>query len=104
MITRSCELCVKMENIMIIFWVQVAFTTWKVTSDVWLTVHTSLLIPHPPSLSNQYCCIPSNSGKKSKTRENDVVRIILCPNYLPSSCQTFSLNCSEVFKQDVSAK
>ena len=64
---------------------------------------TSLLTPHPPSLYEQYCCIPSNSGKKFKTRESNVVRFILCPNHLPFSCQKFSLNCSEVLKQNASA-
>ena len=92
-----------MENIMILFfWLQVAISTCK-GSSVCMVDCTILLTPRPPSLYEQYCCIPSNSGKQFKTRESNVVRIILCPNHLPSSCQKFSSNCSDLFKQNVSA-
>ena len=94
-----------MENIMILFfWLQVAVSTSKATSAC-MADCTSLLTPRPPSLYEQYCCIPSNSGKTFKTRENNVVRIIiLCPNHPPSSCQKFPLNCSDLFEQNASAK
>ena len=64
---------------------------------------TSLLTPRSPSLYEQDCCIPSNSGKQFKTRKSNIVRIILCPNHLPFSCQKFPSNCSDLFKQNVSA-
>ena len=85
------------------FWLQVAVGMSK-GSSACIADCSGLLTPRPPSLYEQYCCIPSNSGKKFQTRESNVVRIILCPNHLPSSCQKFPLNCSELFKQNASAK
>ena len=79
------------------FWLQVAISTYK-GSSVCMGDCTSLLTPRPPSLYEQYCCIPSNSGKQFKTRKSNIVRIVLCPNHLPFSCQKFPLNCSEVYK------
>ena len=106
MITRSCKLCEKMENIMILFfWLQLTVSTCK-ESSACMADCNSLLTPRPPSVYEQYCCIPSNSGKKFKIRESNVVRIILCPNHLPSSCQKFPLkfNCLDLLKKNVSAK
>ena len=102
--TITCELFVNsMVNIMILlFWLQVAVTPCKGSSK--MADCTSLLIPPPPSLYEQYCCIPSNSGKTFKTRESNAVKFILCPNHLPSSWQRLTLNCLEFFKQNVSAK
>ena len=92
-----------MMNIMILlFWLQVAVSTCKRSSR--MADCTSLLIPPPPTFYEQYCCIPSNSGKKFKTIENNVVKFILCPNHLPSSCQKFTLSCLDLFKQNISAK
>ena len=103
MITRSCELCVEIENIMILFcWLQVAVSTCK-GSSVCMGYCTSLLTPRPPSLYEQYCCIPSNRGKQFKTRKNNILRIILCPNQVPTSCKKLPLNCSDLFKQNISA-
>ena len=73
------------------FWLQIAICACKGSSDC-MADYTSLLTPHPPSLYEQYCCIPSNSGKTFKIRESNVVRFILCPKHLPSSCQKFPLN------------
>ena len=55
---------------------------------------TSLLTPHPPSLYEQYCCIPSNSGKKFKLKETNEVKFMLCPSSVPTSCikHTFLYN------------
>ena len=55
---------------------------------------TSLLTPRPPSLYEQYCCIPSNSGKKFKLKESNGVKFILCPPSVPTSCikHTFLYN------------
>ena len=99
MITRSCELCVKMENITILFfWLQVAVSTCMGLSDCMVDC-TSLLTPHPPSLYEQHCCIPSNSGKKFNLKENKITTFILCPIQLPASCQRFPLNCSKLFTE-----
>ena len=58
------------------------------------------LTPLPPSLYEQYCCIPNNSGKKFESKKNNNVNYILCPSTLPSSCQRFPtiLNCFDLFK------
>ena len=86
----------------LLFWLQVAVSTCKGSSR--MADCASLLSPPPPSLYEQYCCIPNNRGKKFKTRENNAVKFILCPNHLPSSCERFTLNCLEFFKQNVSAR
>ena len=51
---------------------------------------TSLLIPRPTSLYEQYCCIPSNNRKKFTVRENNRVKIILCPSTIPTSCSKYT--------------
>ena len=51
---------------------------------------TSLLTPRPPSLYEQYCCIPSNSGKTFTVKENNRVKIILCPSTIPTSCRIYT--------------
>ena len=50
---------------------------------------------YPPSLYRQYCCIPGNNGKTIKVKENNCIKIIMCPTAgLPqTSCQAHS--CSE---------
>ena len=45
-------------------------------SSVCMADCTSLLTPRPPSLYEQYCCIPSNSGKKFKLKESNKVNFI----------------------------
>ena len=74
-------------------------------SSVCIADCVSELTPLPPSLYEQYCCIPNNSGKKFQSKENNNVNYILCPSTLPSSCQRFPtiLNCSDLFKINSSA-
>ena len=55
---------------------------------------TSLLTPHPPSLYEQYCCIPSNSGKTFTDREKNRVKIIFCPSTIPTSCNKYTFSYS----------
>ena len=75
-------------------------------SSICMADCNSLLSQRPPSLYEQYCCNTDNSGKAIKLSENNRIKIILCPNYLPTSCQKFirSLNnCSEIFGMNASA-
>ena len=58
-------------------------------SSVCMVDCTSLLTPHPPSSYEQYCCIPSNSGKKFNVKEKNRVKIILCPSTIPTSCSKY---------------
>ena len=58
-------------------------------SSVSMVDCTSLLTPRPPSLYQQYCCIPSNSGKKFKVKENNRLNMILCPSTIPTSCSKY---------------
>ena len=59
-------------------------------SSVCMADCTSLLTPRPPSLYEQYCCIPSNSGKTFTVRKNDRVKIIFCPPTIPTSCSKYT--------------
>ena len=63
-------------------------------SSVCMADCTSLLTPHPPSLYEQYCCIPSNSGKTFTVKEKDRVKIIICPFTLkiPTSCSKYTFS------------
>ena len=75
-------------------------------SSICMANCNSLLTHHPPTLYEQYCCNTDNSGKTIKLSENNRVKIIICPNYLPMSCQRFvtSLNnCSKIFGMNASA-
>ena len=68
-----------------------------VTSDgssVCMVDCTSLLTPHPPSLYEQDCCIPSNSGKTFTVREKNRVKIIFCPSTIPTSCNKYTFSYS----------
>ena len=58
----------------------------SVDSSVCMADCTSLLAPRPPSLYEQYCCIPSNSGKRFTVKEQDRIKFILCPSSVPTSC------------------
>ena len=59
-------------------------------SSVCMADCTSLLTPRPPSLYEQYCCIPSNSGKTFTVKEKNQVKIILCPSTIPRSCSKYT--------------
>ena len=54
---------------------------------------------YPPSLYRLYCCLPGNNGKTIKVKENNRVKIIMCPTAgLPhTSCQAH-YSCSEVLE------
>ena len=46
------------------------------------TVHASTVCLtgyHAPSLYHQYCCLPANNGNTIKLRENNRVKIVVCP-------------------------
>ena len=58
-------------------------------SSVCMADCTSLLTPRPPSLYEQYCCIPSNSGKTFTVKENSRLNMILCPSTIPTSCNKY---------------
>ena len=58
-------------------------------SSVCMADCTSLLTPCPPSLYEQYCCIPSNNGKKFNVKENNRLNMILCPSIIPTSCNKY---------------
>ena len=66
---------------------------------------TSELTQRPPSLYEQYCCNDNNTGKTFKIRQNNVLKIILCPDNSPISCEMYRtfLNCSDIFKNNRSA-
>ena len=66
---------------------------------------TSELTQRPPSLYEQYCCNDNNTGKAFKIRQNNVLKIILCPDNSPISCEMYRtfLNCSDIFKYNRSA-
>ena len=66
---------------------------------------TSELTQRPPSLYEQYCCNDNNTGKAFKIRQNNVLKIILCPDNSPISCEMYRtfLNCSDIFKHNSSA-
>ena len=66
---------------------------------------TSELTQRPPSLYEQYCCNDNNTGKAFKIRQNNVLKIILCPDNSPISCEMYRtfLNCSDIFKHNRSA-
>ena len=53
---------------------------------------------YPPSLYRQYCCLPGNNGKTIEVKENNRVKIIMCPTTgLPhTSCPAHS--CSEALE------
>ena len=63
-------------------------------SSVCMADCTSLLTPRPPSLYEQYCCIPSNSGKTFTDREKNRVKIIFCPSTIPTSCNKYTFSYS----------
>lgn len=78
--------------------------TVSYASSVCMVDCTSQITPHPPSPYEQYCCNNSNSGKTIKRRENNRVKVNICPSKMPNSCQRFlSSNCSEIFKKNSSA-
>ena len=66
---------------------------------------TSELTQRPPSLYEQFCCNDNNTGKAFKIRQNNVLKIILCPDNSPISCEMYRtfLNCSDIFKHNRSA-
>ena len=57
-----------------------------------------------PSLYHQYCCLSANNGKTIKLRENNIVKIIVCPTAgLPKTfCNSLGLikfySCSEALE------
>ena len=59
---------------------------------------------HTPSLYHQYCCLSANYGKTIKLRENNRVKIIVCPTAgLPKTlCNSLGIynhhSCSEVLE------
>ena len=59
---------------------------------------TGQLTLRPPSLFEQYCCIPSNSGKKFKLRQNNHINYILCPTTVPTSCSRYSSSCNAILQ------
>ena len=61
-------------------------------SSVCMADCSSLLTPHPPSLYEQYCCVPSNSGKTFTVKEKDRSKIIFCPSTIPTSCSKYMYN------------
>ena len=68
-------------------------------SSVCMADCTSLLTPHPPSLYEQYCCIPSNNGKTFTVKENDDRRkIIFCPSTIPTSCSKYTYSCNTLLQ------
>ena len=76
------------------------------TSSVCMADCSSQLTKLPPSLYEQYCCNTKNSGQTFKLSKNHKINFILCPSYLPTSCQRFvtSLNnCSEIFEMNTLA-
>ena len=71
------------------------------------TVHASTVCLtgyHAPSLYHQYCCLPANNGNTIKLRENNHVKIIVCPTAgLPKTlCNSLGIynhhSCSEVLE------
>ena len=61
-------------------------------SSVCMADCTGLLTPRPSSLYEQYCCIPSNNRKTFTVKENDQVKMILCPSTIPTSCSKYMYN------------
>ena len=71
------------------------------------TVHASTVCPteyHAPSLYHQYCCLSANNGNTIKLRENNHVKIVVCPKAgLPKTlCNSLGIyndhSCSEVLE------
>ena len=67
------------------------------SSSVCMVDCISLVTPYPPSLYEQYCCIPSNSGKTFTVKEKDRVKILVCPPSVPTSCKRYSF-CNDLLK------
>ena len=63
-------------------------------SSVCMTDCSGLLTPRSPSLYEQYCCIPSNNGKTFTVKENNRVKIIICPSTLkiPTTCSKYNFS------------
>lgn len=49
---------------------------------------TSCIPGHEPSLYLRVCCINTNLGKTVHIRENNHMKIILCPSVKPHSCSS----------------
>ena len=66
---------------------------------------TSELTQRPLSLYEQYCCNDNNTGKTFKIIQNNVLKIIFCPDNSPISCEMYRtfLNCPDIFKHNKSA-
>ena len=75
------------------------------TSSTCMAKCTSELTQCPSSLYEQYCCNDNNTEKIFKVRQNNVLKIIFCPEYPPISCEIYHtyLNCLDIFKHNKSA-
>ena len=75
------------------------------TSSTCMAKCTNKLTQRPPSLYEQYCCNDNNTGKTFKIRQNNVLKIIFCPDNSPISCEMYRtfLNCPDIFKHNKSA-
>ena len=58
------------------------------TSSTCMAKCTDELTQPPHSLYEQYCCNDNNTGKSFKIRENNVLKIIFCPDNSPISCES----------------
>ena len=54
-------------------------------------------ISHSPSLYEQYCCVPSNSGKKFKVTNQNTSTFILCPTFSSHMCSKFFCSSLQTF-------